>query len=156
MRGTPRYFLLAFLLALSFGYAVGFLFIQKTTGLESDGIESRINGNENDGDAETFQFKKPEAEILTLIHNHVLSLSLIFLAMGVLVLMSELPPLWKKILVVEPFLSLVLTFGGIWLVWYGLTWFRYIIMVSGCALHASFAVSCVVLLRDLLRGRKLS
>jgi hypothetical protein len=110
-------------------------------------------GNEDDENAEVMKFKKSKKDIVTMVHNHVLSLSIIFLLLGGLLLLTNLSPILKKILIVEPFISLLLTFGGIWVMWSGVLWFKYIIMLSGILMTATFTASVLIILFQLLRKK---
>ena len=111
------------------------------------GIERNYLGNEEDEGAEVMQFRKSEKEVLTLIHNHVLSLSLIFFVLGVLVYATEIKRGVKSMLLFEPFVSLLLTFGGIYMLWLGITWFKYVIMISGLALVLSLLLMSFYVIR---------
>ena len=147
-----KYFLLCFLLVLSFGYFMGFSFVKRTTSLTSTGIEQNYNGNEEVADEEVdeYLFKKPEKEILTIVHNHVLSMSIIFLITGLLILLTNLPGWVKGLLTIEPMISLVVTFGGIYIMWLGNLWMKYVIMVSGILLTLSYVTAIILLIWHLL------
>ena len=127
------------------------MFVQENTEGSVQGIEEHYLGNESDQDAEIMKFKKPEKEIITTVHNHVLSMSIIFLLLGGLVLMTSLPGWLKKVLVVEPFLSIVLTFGGIWMMWAGHNWMKYIVIVSGMLLNIVFTTSVILVIVHLFK-----
>ncbi len=129
-----RLFVIFFVLVLNLGFFTGFSFVRVTTSLNSSGIEQNYLGNEEDEDAEEMHFKKSEQEILTLIHNHVLSLSLIFFILGTLLYMTNVSSKLKSFLLFEPFVSLILTFGGIYILWKGVIWFKFVIMFSGIAM----------------------
>jgi len=140
-----KWLIASFLVALSFGYAVGLMYVEKNTALTAEGIQEQYLGNDTDENAVEMKFKKSEREIITTIHNHVLSLSMIFFVLGGLLLTTSLPKVVVKILVIEPFLSILLTFGGIGLMWLGVHWFKYIVMISGMMLTLTFC-SCIILL----------
>ena len=135
-----RIFVICFVLVLNLGFFTGFNFVRVTSSLNSQGIEQNYLGNEGDEEAMEMHFKKSEQEILTLIHNHILSLSLIFFILGGLLYMTNVPSKLKSILLFEPFLSLVLTFGGIYVLWRGVIWFKYVIMLSGMAMVLSLTM----------------
>ena len=135
-----RIFVICFVLVLNLGFFTGFNFVRVTTSLNSQGIEQNYLGNEGDEEAMEMHFKKSEQEILTLIHNHILSLSLIFFILGGLLYMTNVPSKLKSILLFEPLLSLVLTFGGIYVLWRGVIWFKYVIMLSGMAMVLSLTM----------------
>ena len=127
------------------------MFVNENTHSTFHGIEEQYMGNENDEQAVDMKFKKPEKEIVTMVHNHILSMSVIFFLLGGLVLLTNLHPLLKKILIVEPFFSLLLTFGGIWIMWSGVVWFKYVIMLSGMLMTATFTTSVLIILVQLIR-----
>lgn len=140
-----------FILTLSFGYFVGLRFVNENTNSTVEGIEEHYLGNEADEEAEVMKFKKAEKEIITTVHNHVISMSLIFLALGGILLLTSLPQKLKKFLIVEPFISIILTFGGIWLLWSGVLWFKYIVIFSGILLTLTFTTSVLLILLQLLK-----
>lgn len=140
-----------FIVTLSFGYFVGLRFVQENTNYTTQGIEEQYIGNEGDENAEVMKFKKSEKEIIGMIHNHVISMSFIFLIVGAILLITSLPEKLKKILIIEPFISILLTFGGIWLLWSGVVWFKYIIIISGILLTFTFCVSVLLILQQLLK-----
>ena len=130
-----------FILTLSFGYYTGLRFVNENTNSTTQGIEEHYLGNEGDESATEMKFKKTEKEIITTVHNHVVSMALIFLALGVILLLTSIPKKLKQFLIVEPFISIVLTFGGIWLMWSGVLWFKYIVIFSGILLTITFTTS---------------
>lgn len=150
-----RLFVICFVLVLNIGFFTGFNFVKHTTSLNSSGIEQNYLGNEADEDAEIMHFKKSEQEVLTLIHNHILSLSLIFFVLGILMYMTKIKPRTKAFLMFEPFVSLLLTFGGIYLLWKGLIWFKYIIMISGTFLVLSILLMSFYIIKDCLVSVKI-
>lgn len=140
--------IIAFVLTLSIGFFTGINFVKITSTFQLNGIESNYLGNENDEEAEVMQFKKSKKEILTLIHNHILSMSIIFLLLGGILSLTSMNKRLKTILMFEPFLSIVLTFGGIYVLWSGVLWFKYIIMLSGIAMVLSFILSVFFILKE--------
>ena len=61
-------------------------------------------------------------------------------------------PVWlKKILIIEPFISIVLTFGGIWMLWKDIAWMKYIVMCSGILLTITFSLSVLIVIQQLLK-----
>ena len=86
----------AFLIVLSVGYFTGFRFVNKTTENTPTGIQENYLGNEDDLEAEVMKFRKPKREMLTIIHTHILSMSVIFFILGGLVSFAKLPAWLKK------------------------------------------------------------
>ena len=135
----------AFLIVLSIGFYGSLRFVNLNTNATPQGIEENYLGNENDEDATVMKFKKSEREILTIIHGHMLSLSVIFLLLGVLVAMTNLSDKWQTYIMLEPFVSILLTFGGIYFLWKGHLWCKYVIVISGILMTLSFlAGTCSV------------
>lgn len=148
---TAKFLIGFFIITLSFGYFTGLRFVNENTNNTTQGIEEHYLGNEADEDAEIMRFKKSEKEIITTVHNHVISMSLIFLALGGILLLTSVNPTLQKFLVLEPFISIVLTFGGIWLMWSGVLWFKYIIIFSGSLLTITFTTSVILILTQLFK-----
>ena len=144
-----RVFIGAFVIILSVGYYTGLLFVSETSTASVNGIEENYLGNESDENADVMKFKKSERQLLTIIHTHILSMSFIFFLLGILVWLTNLPVKLKLFLTVEPFLSVLLTFGGIYLLWTGVLWFKYIVIVSGSLMTATFTASALIVLYQL-------
>ena len=150
---TVRQLFLFFTVCLGIGYFTGFKFIHKTTDLKPQGVEENYIGNESDPDAKVMKFKKPEGEILTTIHTHILSFSLIFFCLGGILLSVPLHSGLKGFLILEPFVSIVFTFGGIWLLWKGFVGLKYLVMLSGMLLTLSFVLSSGIIILNCLKKR---
>jgi len=149
-----RMFAVAFIVVLSIGFYTGLLFVAQTDSLTPAGVEENYLGNEEDTDAAAMKFKKSPREMLNIIHTHVLSMSLIFFLLGVFVWGTNLSSGWKQFLTIEPFVSVVLTFGGIYLMWLGWYGFKYVVILSGIAMTLTYvAASSIVLYQLLLRPR---
>ena len=147
---------LVFLVLLSIGFYTGLAFVNETTTTNPEGIESHYNGNEHDEDATVMQFKKSKREILTLVHNHTLSLSIIFFILALILSTTSINKKLKYFLMFEPFASVLLTFGGIYLMWIGVIWFKYIVMISGIVMTLSFTASVFIIIFELLKPLKKS
>jgi len=149
-----KWFLIAFVAVLSVGFYSGLLFVNETSSMEPNGIEENYLGNEQDTAATIMKFKKGEREMLTIVHTHILSMSMIFFLLGILVWLTKLPKELKIFLTIEPFLSVILTFGGIYLLWSGVLWFKYIVLFSGILMTLSYIVSSSIVLFQLLAKNK--
>jgi hypothetical protein len=141
--------ILIFILVLSIGFYGGLFFVDNTTSMELNGIESRYLGNENDANAKVMLFKKSKSEMLTIVHNHILSMSVIFFLMALLVSITSLPKKLKYFLMFEPFASVLLTFGGIYILWNGVLWFKYIILLSGILMTLSYTLALFFIIQQL-------
>ena len=150
-----RLFIATFVIILSIGYFTGLLFIKHTEATSPNGIEENYLGNEEDEEATVMKFKKGDREILTTVHTHILSMSFIFFLLGGLVWMTQAPKKWKLFLTIEPFLSVILTFGGIYLMWSGISWFKYVVIVSGILMTVCFTGAASLVLWQCVRPVKL-
>lgn len=143
-----------FLITLSIGFYSGISFVRSTTAGNPTGIEERYLGNETVDEASFMKFKKSEGEVLTTIHSHLLSLSVIFFIVALLIATTKLNKKFKVFLMIEPFISLVVTFCGIFFLWKGFIWVKYLIMISGFLMTATYTVSILILFKQLLLPKK--
>ena len=141
----------AFIIVLSIGFYTGLLFVGETSSANPNGIEEQYLGNENDEDAQVMHFKKSDQEMLTLVHNHILSMAIIFFLVGGLVSITKLNKKLKLFLIVEPFISVILTFGGLYLLWTGMLWMKYIVMLSGILMTLTFTTSTFIIIKQLFQ-----
>lgn len=141
----------SFVVVLSIGFYTGLLFVGETSSANPNGIEEQYLGNENDENATVMRFKKSDQEMLTLVHNHILSMSIIFFLLGLIVSITKLNKKLKLFLMLEPFLSVIFTFGGLYFLWSGMLWMKYIVMFSGILMVLTFTCSVVVILKQLLQ-----
>lgn len=144
----------AFIIVLSVGFYTGLLFVGETSSAKPSGIEQQYLGNEDDENAEVLRFKKSDQEMLTLVHNHILSMALIFFLVGGLVSITRLNKKLKRFLIFEPFVSVITTFGGLYLLWTGITWMTYIVMISGMLMTISFVAATFIIFVQLFQKPK--
>jgi hypothetical protein len=145
-----RLFVTAFLVVITAGYSVGLLFVEHSTGVRPSGITEQVRGNETDAGATEVRYEKSAREMFIFIHNHVLSLALVFAALGgVFLFCSIVPGRLKTFLLVEPFVAIVTTFGGMALVRYVSPHFSWLVLVSGISLAAAYVLIVGFVLREL-------
>jgi hypothetical protein len=53
----------------------------------------------------------------------------------------------------EPFLSVLLTFGGIYFLWLDISWMKYVIMISGMFMTFSFMAATILILFQLTQNK---
>ena len=97
------------------------------------------------------KFKKGKREMLTIIHTHILSISFIFFMLGILVWGTEQSVKFKTFLTIEPFVSVLLTFGGIYMLWLGYSFFSYVVIFSGTLMTLSYVLGVFVVLKDIFK-----
>jgi len=141
----------AFIIILSIGFFTGLLFVDETSSINPNGIEEQYLGNESDENAEVMKFKKSDQQMLTLVHNHIISMSIIFFLLGLILSTTQLNKKLKLFLMIEPFISIVLTFGGIYLLWKGMVWMTYIVMLSGTLMTLTYTLSVLIIFLQLFK-----
>lgn len=146
-----RWLIAVYLLVQTVGFCVGTFFIEHTTAGSPSGIVEQYNGNEEDEDAEEMKFKKSQHSMLNLIHTHLLGMSAMFFLTGLLVYGTRLTSRWRRLLMVEPLLSALVTFGSLYLVWLGWESMVYLTMISGALMTASYLASVGIVLYTLAR-----
>ena len=149
-----KYLIFAFIVTLSIGFYSGISFVRSTTNANPSGIEQRYLGNEDDENATKMMFKKSEGEILTTVHSHILSLSVIFFLVAIILSTTAINQKFKFFLMLEPFLSLIFTFGGIYFLWKEIHWMKYVVMISGFLMTATYTASIIIITKELFIKRK--
>ena len=141
-----KIFIACFVIVLSVGFFTGLLFVSQTNATTPAGMEEQYLGNEDDEEADIMKFKKSEREMLTIVHTHILSMSMIFFLLGGLVWMAKASKKLKLFLTIEPFFSVILTFGGLYLLWSGVLWMKYIVIFSGVLMTLTYTASAFMVL----------
>jgi len=144
--------ILVFTIIAFLGVVIGGIFIEATTNLKPQGVVEQYSGNEQTrAEAEELKFAKPFKEMLTTTHNHILGLSPLFLIIGMLYLATGGVNGLKMAIATEPFLSLILTFGGLWVMRYWWAPFVYVVIASGTFMLLCFGWMCIIIMRECLK-----
>ena len=84
-------------------------------------------------------------------HNHLFGFAVIFVCIGILFYFnSTLDSGWKYFLLVEPFFSIVFTFGGLWLIRFVNPLFIWVVFTAAFLTYLSYYIMSIVLLYELL------
>lgn len=148
-----------FVLIAFVGVVVGGVMIEVTTHLTPQGVVHQYKGMKQSemGKAKEMKFPKSAKEMLITTHNHILGLSSLFLIVGFLYLSAVDETGWLQVsIAVEPLISLVVTFGGLWIVRYLWSPFVYVVILSGMLMIATFAWMCLVVMKTCLTKPKAS
>jgi len=144
---TLRIFITVFLCVLSTGYIIGLFFVNHTTAGTPTGIEQQLLGSQ---DTPEMRYEKSLGEMFVFLHNHILSLSLVFFCLGSIFYFSTIVSSgWKRFLLVEPLVALLTTFGGIALVRFVTPWMSWLVFVSGISLFVCYVAIVVLILVEL-------
>lgn len=128
LRALPQYArapIVAFVLVGLVGYAAGLVFVSYNTGMQPAGISDHYHGNE-----EELKFGKSAAEMLNIVHSHLLGMGVLFFVLAILYTMTDGTAHWKSFWGTETILSLLSTFGCLWLIAAGQRWAVWIIYPS--------------------------
>jgi hypothetical protein len=134
------------------GYTTSLAMVWYTTGMRAGGIADRYRGVDPataPADA-PMQFPKPMEEMLRITHTHLLSMLLIFLVSGsTLIFCGRVSPRWKRFLVAEPFVAILVSFGALWGTRFGDPRFAWLMAASSGSMALVFYTQCALVLREL-------
>lgn len=138
------------------GYTTSLVFVWQTTRMVPPGIAARYRGEGAEASATgAMQFPKSFAEMLTITHTHLLGMAVIFVLTGLGVALCELPSeRWRRILVVEPFAALLVSFTSMWLMRYADPRFAWLLEASSVVMALTFYAQSFLILRDLTRAER--
>ncbi len=146
---TLKIFLLSYTILLTIGVSVGLFYLANTTSMTTEGTVNRFKGSDSllDDKFEIQEYyPKPITEMLITTHNHILGLGFVFFTIGLIFYFNSYIDGWLKFfLMIEPIISILLTFGSLWLVRFVAKEFVYLTFISSIIMYLSFyTVSAVV------------
>ena len=151
---TLKNFLIAILFVLTTGLGAGLIYLNYTTDYTPKGTIERFNGTNIEQEMDDFDipenYPKPISEMLITTHNHILGFSFIFFITGMIFYFNSIiNGFWKAFLLIEPTISIVITFGSIWLMRFVHEDLVYLTILSSAILYLSFFIMAVVSVYDL-------
>jgi hypothetical protein len=133
------------------GYTTSLLFIHHTTGMTPEGVAERYRGSSTEATDAAMQFPKSLSEMLTVTHTHLFSMAVIFVFSGLaLALCSRPSERWRRVLIVEPFVALLVSFSAMWLMRYVDPRFSWLLELSSGLMAVTFYVQSFFVLRELM------
>jgi hypothetical protein len=133
------------------GYTTSLIFIHHTTGMTPGGVATRYRGAGADTSDAAMQFPKSFAEMLTITHTHLFSMAVIFVISGLALALCTRPEeRWRRLLIAEPFVALLVSFSAMWLMRYVDARFSWLLGVSSGIMAATFYVQSFFILRELM------
>jgi hypothetical protein len=123
----------------------GLIFLKYTTKYTPKGAAQRFNGTNIEQELADFDipenYPKPISEMLITTHNHILGFAFIFFITGLIFQFNSIiNGFWKSFLLIEPTISIVITFGSIWLMRFVHKDFVYLTILSSVILYLSFFI----------------
>jgi hypothetical protein len=132
------------------GYTTSLVFIGHTTGLTAAGVATRYRGSEPDTAEGAMQFAKSFSEMLTITHTHLFSMATIFVIGGLSLALCLRPSeRWRRILIIEPFVALLVSFSAMWLMRYVDARFSWLLGLSSAIMAATFYLQSFYIVREL-------
>ena len=133
------------------GYTTGLLFVRHTTGMTPPGVSEQYRGSDSTAVTEAaMKFPKSYAEMLNLTHTHLLGMLVIFALSGAALALCERPAeRWRRILIVEPFVALLVSFSAMWLMRYVDARFSWLLTLSSAIMALTFYAQSFLVLREL-------
>ena len=149
---TLKRFLLAYISVLTIGVMLGLLYVRTNTSFSLNGTVERFNGSSVDDEFSVPEnYPKPISELLMTTHNHIIGFSFIFFSIGMIFYFnSTIIGVFKNILLFEPFLSILLTFGSIWGMRFIDDLFVYLLFISSTIMYLSYFIMAGVSAYELL------
>ena len=104
---------------------------------------------------EEFEFEEDKIaksflDLISHVHQHIIIYSFIFLSMGLIFMNNSIiRGRLKLFLIIEPFISIILTFGGFFILRYFAPGFVYVIIISSTLMYVCFYIMMAVSLYDL-------
>ena len=148
---TLKALLSAFLITLLIGIFFGLGYLYLNTSIETTGIVEQYNGSEAEINDIPNKFPKPLENMVLTAHNHINTFAIISLLIGLIFYFSSIIKTKLKLfLIIEPFVSTILTFLSLFLMRYVSDIYVYIVILSGIAMYLSWVTMIAISLYELV------
>jgi len=137
--------LLAMLITLTLGVTLGLITVMLNTSGKPGEITAHYQGDDP-ASVELIpeRYPMPVKQLLITTHNHILGFTFIFGFLGLLIQgVDKLSARMRQILGLEPFASIILTFGSMWGVRFISDHFVWVMMGSSILLYGSFYIMVI-------------
>ena len=140
--------LIYYLVTLGVGFSLGVFYVYLNSEFSSSGMVEQYVGNNDEWEP---KLPKTLQDLVSHTHEHITMFSIIFLSLGLIFLYNNtIKGFWKRFLILEPFVSIIITFGGFFIIRYVTTSFSYIIMISSLLMYICFYVMLFISLYELI------
>ena len=146
-----------YLITLGVGFSLGVFYVYLNSEFSSSGMVEQYLGNEDQEELrwdDPYYDYKPAKTLKDLVshtHEHITMFSIIFISLGFIFSYNSIIfGFWKNFLILEPFISIVITFGGFFIIRYISSEFSYVIMLSSLLMYICFYVMLFICLYELL------
>jgi len=157
LSSSLKKFIAVYIIVISIGVGTGLTFLNHKTSFSPKGTIARFNGDKKniDSDFEIQEnYPKPISEMLITTHNHILGLAFIFFSIGLIFYFNSIIiGKWKLFIMIEPLVSIIISFGSIWLMRFVDEHFVYLAVVSASIMYLSFYFMAIISLYELIFKR---
>ena len=143
-----RKLLIYYLFTIGIGFSLGVLYVYLNSEFSNTGMVEQYVGNNDEWEP---KLPKTLKDLISHTHEHITMFSIIFLSIGVIFSYnSVIKGFWKSFLILEPFISIIITFGGFFIIRYITTTFSYVIIISSFLMYICFYIMLFVCLYELI------
>ena len=140
--------LIYYLFTIGIGFSLGVLYVYLNSEFSNTGMVEQYVGNNDEWEP---KLPKTLKDLVSHTHEHITMFSIIFLSLGLIFSYnSVIKGFWKSFLILEPFISIIITFGGFFVIRYITTTFSYVIMISSFFMYICFYIMLFVCLYELI------
>ena len=148
---SMKYFLIIFLITISVGIFTGLCYIYYTSNIAADSIAERYAGTTVDEYEIPENFPKSLENMIQTTHEHVNSFAIISLALGLIFYFNSIiGGKIKSFIMIEPFISTIITFLSLWLIRYLDISFAYLVIISSGLMYLCWYAMIFISLYDLI------
>ena len=147
---TSKIFLTFFLITMQLGILIGIGYIYYTTNLNPAGTIEHYNGSEVFDEDIPEEYPKTLENMILTTHAHVNSFAMISLIIGMIFYFNSIVVnKFKLFLMVEPFISTLVTFSCLWLMRYLNDSFVYLVIISSTLMYLCWSIMVLICLYEL-------
>jgi hypothetical protein len=140
--------LIYYLFTIGIGFSLGVLYVYLNSEFSNTGMVEQYVGNNDEWEP---KLPKTLKDLVSHTHEHITMFSIIFLSLGLIFSHnSVIKGFWKSFLILEPFISIIITFGGFFIIRYITIKFSYVIMISSLLMYICFYIMLFVCLYELI------
>ena len=137
-----------YLFTIGIGFSLGVLYVYLNSEFSNTGMVEQYVGNNDEWEP---KLPKTLKDLVSHTHEHITMFSIIFLSLGLIFSYNSIiRGFWKSFLILEPFISIIITFGGFFIIRYITTTFSYIIIISSFLMYICFYIMLFVCLYELI------
>lgn len=136
------------LICMSIGIILGIIYVSQNTSFQPESIQNYYNGSDLDDEFIEVRGKSLN-ELLLTTHNHIISFTFIFVIISFLLSLCSISEGLKKFLIIEPFVSIIITFSMMFFIKYIDRNFVYVMIVSSSLMYTTYFVSVFIIFRNL-------